>query len=71
MQQIFVLLGSTFLAFAVARVVDFYAAGIGTSKLLMIVRMCICALPASIAFVGLAYILKVDEMRQILKFLKK
>ena len=59
------------LAFAVARVVDFYAAGIGTSKLLMIVRMCICALPASIAFVVLAYILRVDEMRQILKFLKK
>ncbi len=58
-------------AFAVARGADIFAAGIGAGKLAMLLRMCVCGLPAAIAYILAAYLLRVDEMCQAMKFLRK
>lgn len=58
-------------AFITAKGIDFYASAIDGSKLLTIVRMCVCSLPAMLLFALSAFVLRVDEMQQILKFFKK
>ena len=58
-------------AFAVAKVIDIFASGIGGGTLLTLVRLCICALPAAVVYVVLAYVIKVDEIRQAAKVIRQ
>ena len=58
-------------AFAVARVIDIFASEIGGGTLLTLVRLCVCALPAVVVYVVMAYVIKVDEIRQAVRFLMK
>lgn len=58
-------------AYAVASAVDIFAARIDGTKLMTLVRLCLCALPATVVYLGLAYVLRVDEIRQAAKLLKK
>ena len=50
-------------AFAVAKLVDIKASMIGTGTILTLVRLCICALPAFIAYIIAGYLIGVDEIR--------
>ncbi len=58
-------------AFLVAKGVDIFASGIGSGTMWTFIRLCICALPALMAYAVSAYLLRVDEIRQATKFLKK
>ena len=50
-------------AFAVAKAVDIFASGIGSGTIMTLVRLCICAAPAVLVYVGFAYIIGVNEIR--------
>ncbi len=59
-------------AFLVARLVDTFAAGIGTGTLKTLFRLCICAVPSGIVYLILSYLLGVDEIASVFgKLLKK
>lgn len=57
-------------AFAVAKMVDVFVAEFGEGTLLTLLRLCVCAVPAFIVYLVLAYLLKVDEICQATKALK-
>ena len=51
------------LAFVVAYVIDGYAKKIGSGTIITILRLCICAAPALIVYIGAGYVFKVTEIR--------
>lgn len=60
------------IAFLIARLVDIFAAGIGTGALATLLRLCICAIPSCVIYLILSYLLKVDEISSVFeKLLKK
>lgn len=61
----------TAIAFAVAKGVDVFASKLGGNTVLTLIRLCICALPAVLAYLGVGYVIKVNEIRiAALKLLK-
>ncbi len=59
-------------AFVVARVVDIFAVKLGAGTVMTFLRLCICGIPAALAYLGLAYLIGVGEMRAAAnKLLKK
>ncbi len=59
-------------AFIVARVVDIFAANLGSGTIMTFLRLCICSAPAAVVYFGLAYVFGVYEMRiAASKLLKK
>lgn len=57
-------------AFAVAKAVDIFASRLGGGTAITLIRLCVCAIPASVAYVALAYIIGVDEIRRAVSLLK-
>ncbi len=58
-------------AFAAAKAVNIFAAGIGGGTVLTLVRLCVCAIPATVVYVVLAYALRVDEIRRAAAMIKR
>ncbi len=58
-------------AFGIAKVIDIFAKDIGGGTIMTLVRLCVDAVPATLAYVGLAYVLKVDEIRGMARLFKK
>ena len=60
------------LAFATAKAMDLFAVKIGSGTILTLVRLCICAFPALIVYVGAGFLLGVSEIKDALnKVLKR
>ncbi len=68
--NIFKILVCGIAAFVVAKTVDVFVPIFRQGTLFVLLRLCVCAIPAAILYFGLAYILKVDEVCQAVGVLK-
>ncbi len=50
-------------AFAVAKAVDIFASALGGGTVMILIRLCVCAVPAAAVYAALAYVIRVDEVR--------
>ena len=58
-------------AFAVAKSIYPLTAFLDGSTLLILIRLCLAALPSGVVFLLLSFVLKTEEMQTAVQFLKK